>query len=367
MDAGWKISHDEKILDFIVMRKLTLILSTLLLSTSSFWFAMPALGDDETDFDKAFEIDFDDAPRVREIIYPEWFKDSFLDLREDLKEAREAGKKGIALYFGQDNCAYCKALIDNNFNKPDLVKYVRENFDIIPLDIWGSRVLTLPDGSQVSEKDLAVRLNTNFTPSLVFIDQNGNIIYKMRGYYKPYRFLAMMHYLVEGFYKKESFRDYLARADPPPRFDDDELNEMPQALPGPVILDRRASDGQKPLIVLFEQPRCHACDQLHSAPLLNGGSQKLLENFEVRQLNAWSNKPLITPQGEMMTVRQWADKLNIHYLPTMVFFDRKGREIDRIDSVIKLYRLRNMMEYVLSKGYQNFRSYQHWRRYTPFN
>ncbi len=318
-------------------------------------------------FDEAFESDFDDAPRQREIHYPDWFKHTFLDFREDLKEALQNGKKGIALYFGQKNCAYCKALMEVNFKKPDLVRMVRDNFDIIPLDIWGSRRLTMMDGRKITEKELALQLKTNFTPSLVFFDASGQIIFKMRGYYKPYRFQAMMDYLVEDFYKVESFRDYLERADPPPRFDEDDLNELAEALPGPVILDRRAATGQKPLAVLFEQRKCHACDQLHSDPLHNALTKKILDKFEVRQLDAWSDTPVITPHGEKMTAVQWAQKLNIYYLPTIVFFDQNGNEIDRIDSVVKLYRLRNMLNYIVTDGYRRFKSFQHWRRYTPFN
>jgi len=321
----------------------------------------------DEEFDDEFADDFDDAPRNREIIYPAWFKLSFLDLREDLKQALQNKKQGIALYFGQKNCAYCKALMEVNFAKPDLARYVRDNFDIIPLDIWGSRSLTMIDGSQITEKALALQQKTNFTPSLIFFDRDGKIIFKMRGYYKPYRFQAMMDYLVEGFYKTESFRDYLARADPPPRFEQDDLNELEAAEAGPVILDRRAAPGQKPLAVLFEQGNCHACDQLHSEPLHNDQTKNILQQFELRQLDAWSDTPLITPDGQKLTAEQWAQQLNIYYLPTIVFFDRNGKEIDRIDSVVKLYRLRNMLDFIASEGYRKFKSFQHWRRYTPLN
>ena len=77
--------------------------------------------DKEVSFEEAFELGFNDSPVSREIEHPEWFKESFLDLRDDLAEATENGKQGIALYFGQANCAYCKALMEINFHKPDIV------------------------------------------------------------------------------------------------------------------------------------------------------------------------------------------------------------------------------------------------------
>jgi thioredoxin-related protein len=330
---------------------------------------LPALAtgahiDEDKDFEEAFELGFNDAPLEREIRYPEWFKESFLDLREDLEEARNNGKKGIALYFGQKHCAYCKALMEINFKKPDLVQYVRENYDIIPLDIWGSREVILLDGSRISETDLAVRENTNFTPSLIFFDEQGDIAFKMRGYYKPYRFQAAMHYIVEGFYKFESFRDYLERADPPPRFAEDDLNDHEQILHGPMMLDRHLVKSEKPLAVIFEQRQCHACDQLHSEPLNNEKTKKLLEGFELRQLDAWSDTPVLTPGGEKTTARGWAKDLGIHYMPTTVFFDETGKEILRIDSVVKLYRMRSILSFILTRGYKDYKTFQHWRRYS---
>jgi thioredoxin-related protein len=319
--------------------------------------------DEEVSFEEAFELGFNDAPVEREIIHPEWFKDSFLDLREDLDDAVQEGKKGIALYFGQEHCAYCKALMEINFTKPDIVKYFREHYDIISLDIWGSRTITLFDGSEISERDLAIQQNTNFTPSLIFFDETGKIAFKMRGYYKPYQFQAVMKYIVEDFYKTESFRDYLERADPPPRFTEEEMNEHEQIYKGPIVLDRRAAASNKPLAVIFEQQQCHACDQLHSEPLNNDETKQLLKGFELRQLDAWSDTPVITPNGNKITATEWARQLGIHYMPTTVFFNEQGNEIIRIDSVVKLYRMRSILSFILTDGYKNFDTFQHWRRY----
>ena len=338
------------------LSQFVLILLCLLLPVQAF--------EDEVSFEEAFELGFNDAPLEREIEHPPWFKESFLDLRDDLAEAREQGKKGIALYFGQAHCAYCKALMEINFTKPDIVSYIREHFDIISLDIWGSREVTLFDGSSVSESQLAIRENTNFTPSLIFYDETGRQAFKMRGYYKPYRFRAALNFIVEDFYRSESFRDYLERANPPPKFAIEDLNEHEQFLPGPVVLDRRGAPGSKPLAVIFEQQQCHACDQLHSEPLNNDRNKYWLKGFELRQLDAWSDTPVITPQGERTSAQEWADRLDIHYLPTTVFFDEYGDEILRIDSVVKLYRMRSTLSYILSKGYQQYPSMQHWRRYT---
>lgn len=347
------------------MKMLTFtFLSNLIISVLFFSIPNTLTANPQSNFEKDFEQGFNDAPLEREIQHPEWFKESFLDLREDLQQARAEGKKGIALYFGQQHCAYCKALMEINLTKPEIVNYLRDNYEIIALDIWGSRMITLFDGSEISERDLAIRENTNFTPSIIFYNEVGELAFRMRGYYPPYRFQAMMTYVVEGFYKFESFRDYLERADPPPKFSTQDLNEHEQILKGPVILDRRARAGSKPLAVIFEQKECHACDQLHSEPLNNEITQRWLAGFELRQLDAWSDSPVMTPSGEKISARDWADKLGIHYMPTTVFFNEQGDEILRIDSVVKLYRMRSILSYVLTKGYLKYDSFQQWRRYS---
>ncbi len=84
----------------------------------------------------------DDQPRQRHIDLPEWFKASFLDLREDLFEALQSDKRALVVYFGQENCAYCEALLETNFGDPEIARYTQAHFDVVPIDIWGDLPVT---------------------------------------------------------------------------------------------------------------------------------------------------------------------------------------------------------------------------------
>ncbi len=99
----------------------------------------------------------------------------------------------------------------------------------------------------------------------------------------------------------------------------------------------------------------------------NDETKQLLKGFELRQLDAWSDTPVLTPKGKKMSAKDWADQLNIHYMPTTVFFDEQGNEVLRIDSVVKLYRMRSMLSYILNNGYKEFDTFQQWRRYTSID
>jgi hypothetical protein len=47
------------------------------------------------------------------IDYPDWFEDSFLDLREDLAEASSEGKLGLMVLFTTEGCSYWEETWDS--------------------------------------------------------------------------------------------------------------------------------------------------------------------------------------------------------------------------------------------------------------
>lgn len=304
----------------------------------------------------------DDTPKIRDVQYPDWFKNSFLNLREDLSEALQSGKKGIIVYFGQKNCPYCEALMQVNFgSEEDIVRYTQNYFDVIPIDIWGDREVTDLDGNVHLEKQFAESNKAHFTPSLIFYGEGGKKLLQLRGYYTPYKMRAALEYIVDGYYQQESLRSYMARADPPNKDAQKGMNPEDFFEQPPYILQRNEIPAQRPLAVFFEQGSCHACDVLHTEPLNDDITRLLLEGFESIQLDMWSDTPVQTPDGQKLTVRQWANQLGLFYAPSIVFFDEKGKEIIRVSSVVRVYRLRGVLEYILQKGYLEAPTFQRWR------
>lgn len=322
---------------------------------------LPALAGEFDDYDKQVDQLVDDRPVPNQVVIPAWFKNSFLNLKDDLEEAKEAKKIGLAVYFGQKDCAYCKALMEINLKIPDIKNTMRKNFDVIPIDIWNSRQVNDIEGVSLTEREYSIREKTNFTPSFIFYDVDGNIALRLRGYYPPYSFRAALRYVVEGFYKEETLQAYMERADPPGKFDLEELNSQLFFDRPPYALDRSHFKAEKPLIVFFEQKSCHACDILHTEPLGNPNVLDLIEKFDVVQLDVEADDPVLTPAGENLTARKWADKLGIFYTPALVFFDRSGKEIIRLDSVTGQHRLQGVMRYVLSGAYKKYPTYLEYR------
>lgn len=303
---------------------------------------------------------FDDFPRETPLSYPDWFKDSFLYLDEDLKEAVAGGKSGLMVYFGQRRCAYCHKLMDVNFGMDDIVEYTQRHFDVVAIDIWGVREVTGLDGTVMTERDFSLANDTNFTPSIVFYDKDGRQALRLRGYYPPYQFRAALEYVSDAHYRQETFRDYLARGDSRMVFEPEDLNEEDFFAAPPFNLDRSRFPSDRPLAVFFEQGDCHACDVLHGQALREPAIYRLFDEFDNVQLDTWSQTRVITPAGERTTARDWAAELGLFYAPAIVFFGENGAEILRVDSVVRFYRLRNVLNYITSKAYLT-ESYQAWR------
>ncbi len=305
--------------------------------------------------------DFDDASLGEPLAYPAWFKQSFLDLPEDLAEARAQGKRGIILYFGQHHCPYCKRLLQVNWGLPGMVSYTREYFDVIPFDIRGQAEVTGLSGELLSERDYAKQKKAMFTPTLVFLDREGKEALVLRGYYPPYQFRAALEYVADGHYHKEGFAAYLDRAADRLTFEPTDLNEESFFSPPPYNLNRTKLPGERPLAVFFEQGNCHACDVLHVQALQDPAIQQLFYSFDNVQLDIDSDTPVITPNGRKTTAHRWAQEMGLFYAPALVFFDESGRELLRADSVVHFFRLRNILNYITSRGYLTEPNFSHWR------
>jgi thioredoxin-related protein len=273
-----------------------------------------------------FEMSFEDAPRARDILYPEWFKPSFLDLRDDLQEARAAGKRGLILYFGQKHCAYCKKLLEENFVREDIAAYTQKHFDVIALDIHGSREVVTPAGERIIEMEWAKELDGYFTPSLLFLNLEGEAALFLRGYYPTYTFMAALEFVADAHYQNEAFQAFIARAQP-------------------------LSEGGEPVAEDWFQPPPYQLDR-----------SRWPAQRELVQLDPRDETLVITPQGKRTTAKEWAKELGLFYYPSLLFFDRNGNEILRIDSVVRLYRLNLALEYVSSGGYREQPNFQAWKR-----
>lgn len=287
--------------------------------------------------------------------YPAWFKESFLDLREDVAEAKAAGKR-VMVVFSQDGCPYCNLLVERNFSQRDIENYTRTHFDAITVNMWGDREVTGVDGKHRTEKAFAAALKVQFTPTILFFDETGKTILRLNGYLPPSRFKTALEYVALRKENQISYRDYAAAAQP--QAARGTLHPEDFFRPPPYDFTRRPGDAKRPLAVFFEQPDCPDCDTLHARVLSDKPTRDAIRNFDAVQLDMWSRTPLTTPSGKTMTARDWAKALDVKYAPTIVVFNEQGREIIRSEAFFKVFHTQGIFNYVSSGAYKKEPSFQ---------
>jgi thioredoxin-related protein len=287
---------------------------------------------------------------------PTWFKNSFLDIREDVEEAAAENKR-VMLYFYQDGCPYCAKLLRDNYTQRSIVDKTRKYFDVIAVNMWGDREVTGLDGSQLTEKQFAEKMRVMFTPTILMLDETGQPAMRINGYYGPVKFEAALDYVGTHQEKKLRFSEYYKKQAPVKA--SGKLHDEAFFIKPPYNLQQLVAN-DKPLAVLFEQKQCPACDEYHEDIYQRKETQEQLHRFNIVRLDMWAETPVIDTQGNQTTARDYARNLNVKYTPTMVFFDRTGKEVFRTEAYLKAFHTQSVLDYVASGAYQtqpNFQRY----------
>jgi thioredoxin-related protein len=298
---------------------------------------------------------FNPSPHAIDI--PPWFRETFLDFREDIRDAAKAGRR-LLVYFGQDGCPYCRELMQVAFRQKDIADTTRQRFHAVAINVWGDREVTWLDGKASSEKALAARLKVQFTPTLLFFDEKGAVALRLNGYYPPHQLRAALDYVSGRHEGKTAFADYLGKHAREPA--SGKLHDQPFLMKPPLDLDRSGRPGARPLAVLFEQKQCAACDELHRQGFTAPGVRTLTGKFDMARVELFGPERVVTPAGKPLTAAQWGRELNVAYTPTIVFFDAGGREAFRIEAYLKPFHLASSFDYVASGAYlkeTNFQRY----------
>lgn len=139
----------------------------------------------------------------------DWYHHSFLELEDDINEAHAAGKV-LMVKIDQKGCIYCEKVAREILTEPAINSYVRENFMVVQLDLYGNRDVTDLDGTVMAESKMARRWGVLFTPTIFFISeppkgdqlpQSASAV--MPGAFGKLTFLGMLQWVKTGAYKDE--------------------------------------------------------------------------------------------------------------------------------------------------------------------
>ena len=149
----------------------------------------------------------------------DWMAVTFKDMIEDLETAAENGKR-LAIIFEQRGCIYCRKMHEEVFPDPEVSAYIRENFMVVQMNLFGDEEVTDFDGTALPEKEMAKRWGVVFTPTILFMPEtapqnkaaNAAAVAVMPGAFGKGTTLHMFQWVREkGYETDEHFQKYHAR------------------------------------------------------------------------------------------------------------------------------------------------------------
>ena len=290
----------------------------------------------------------------RQYDLPSWFKVSFLELQDDLKEANAHGRQ-LMLFLHLDDCPYCARTLDENFRQGANKEFIEKHFDVIGLNIRGNREVQWFDGKMRTEMELAQMLKVYATPTILFIDPEGKIALRLNGYRQPPTLRVALEYVQQKAYRHDSLADFAAKHE----------QAVYTFRAEPMFVDMSDFKGfQKPLAVIFESRTCADCNEFHDKVLHHPDVETEISHYTVVRLDADSDRPITDIDGRRTTPKQWAARLGLTYRPGVVLFN-EGKERARHDGMFYHFHFKEMLRYVSGEYYKEYASlsqYNHARR-----
>ena len=285
---------------------------------------------------------------------PAWFKPSFLDFAEDAAEAAENGKR-VMIYFGQDGCPYCKKLHRDSFENPETVRLLNLHFDAVAVNIFGDIDSVWTDGAQLTEKKLAAKLGVQFTPTLLFLDEEGGEIVRLAGYQPPRRFRAVLDYVARRLdLRGKSLASHMREA-----------ARKHSALPAPVpekfappdgILD---SPGRRS-VVFVSQGGCEICAEWRDYFSKNAGRWEA--KFQLIALDRFGANPAAAAESGMESESEWAGRMEVSFAPALIFLNADGSEFFRVDGYLRAFHLDSVLDYAAAGAAESEPEFQRFLR-----
>jgi thioredoxin-related protein len=285
---------------------------------------------------------------------PSWFSNSFLDLGEDIEELASNDKR-LLLFIHQPNCPYCHRFITKVLEEQSIKDKVLKTFSVVDINMFGDREITDIDGNTYSEKEFAKKYGVQFTPTVIFYDENKKQILRLNGYVNSEKFNVALDYIAQKQETKIAYKDYFVKK-MNLKTNKSLIDEKDLFIKSSNFI--RSPNSAAPFALFFELSNCNDCLVLHNTLLKDKTTRELLKKIDVFQVDLDSPNSVATPDRMIVKIRDWAKTLNITNSPTIIFFDDRGEEIIRIESMLKTFHFQSIVDYVVSGAYKNEKEFQ---------
>jgi thioredoxin-related protein len=278
---------------------------------------------------------------------PSWFKDSFLEIADDVDEAAESGKH-VLLFFHLNGCPYCAQTVNQQFQKEPLKSFMQEHFDSIEINVRGDREIAMTEEITTTERTLAKYLNIQGTPTIIMLNSKNQVVLRLAGYRSTRALQQAFNYVSEKAYLGTSFSNYKRENMQygQYRFITDRLIENVSdfsSLRGPVVL-------------LVEDDDCDDCATFHSKLISRAEIREQLEQYRLIRIDGKSEELITDFNGRRISPRDWVAELKMDYRPGIILFD-EGKEVARVASLLFPFHFEHLLRYGLNKNHLKYSRY----------
>lgn len=146
----------------------------------------------------------------------------------DLEAEQKKEQKKVMVDVYTKWCGPCKMMMKNTFHNPEVVNFVNENYHAVKFDAEGAKAFTFKGHEWKNEGYDPNRRGRNSThdltlaiassqgriayPTIVYMDEDLNIIFPVQGYYQPQQIIPLLSYVASDSYKEKTYEEYQAIA-----------------------------------------------------------------------------------------------------------------------------------------------------------
>jgi thioredoxin-related protein len=143
----------------------------------------------------------------------------WISFEEAVKKSR-IEKRPVFIDVYTDWCGWCKVMDKNTFNDPRVAELLNENFYAVKFDAEqkqdvvfnGTTFKFVPSGGKGYHQLAAALLNNQLSyPTVVFLNENFEIIQPLAGYRKAPEFHKIAQFIGEGHYKTVKWDEWEKR------------------------------------------------------------------------------------------------------------------------------------------------------------
>ncbi len=128
---------------------------------------------------------------------------------EGVIEAKKTKKK-ILLNVYADWCKWCKKLDAEVYTDPKVASYLNKYYILIKVNGESNDKVTHKN-QRMTEEQLSRVFGVTGFPTIIFLDHNAEVIDKLSGFVAADRFLPIIQYIGEDYYKKMKWDEFFEK------------------------------------------------------------------------------------------------------------------------------------------------------------